>query len=443
MKKMVWLCLCLCSLAIPASAQSLWEDSDWSLTSQWEGVADVHTEKIRKSELVLKPRLEVPFGEVSQFTTLLRFRGDGVNELEPGEPEQNTVDFASRRKWLGERGDAELREFFVETEFGDLYLKMGKQQIVWGKADGLKVLDVVNPQSYREFILEDMEESRIPLWTMNAEFTVSDWDLQFLWIPDKTYNILPEPGAAFEFTSPLFQPAPPPPGVALLIEEPERPSRFWEDSDFGFRGSAFLGGWDLTLNYLYHYNDNPVLFRTIGLEQGIPTVRVEPEYKRTQLLGGTFSNAFDSLTFRGEWGHSNNRYFFVNDLNDEDGVDKSAEFAYVLGFDWQGFENTFLSFQWFQSSLDQHLSTMSREASESDTTVLLRRNFLNETLEAEVLWLQGYHRHDGLMRSKIRYDWSDAWKVWAGTDTFYGDPEGLYGQFDKNDQVRLGLEWSI
>jgi len=51
--------------------------------------------------------------------------------------------------------EAELREFYLETDWGKSYFTFGKQQVVWGKADGLKVLDVVNPQSFREFILED------------------------------------------------------------------------------------------------------------------------------------------------------------------------------------------------------------------------------------------------------------------------------------------------
>jgi hypothetical protein len=50
---------------------------------------------------------------------------------------------------IGQEQEAGLRELYLEAEWGRSYLTLGKQQVVWGKADGLKVLDVVNPQSFR------------------------------------------------------------------------------------------------------------------------------------------------------------------------------------------------------------------------------------------------------------------------------------------------------
>ena len=43
-----------------------------------------------------------------------------------------------------------LREAYVDTEVGDWDLRLGKQQVVWGTADGIKLLDIVNPTDFRE-----------------------------------------------------------------------------------------------------------------------------------------------------------------------------------------------------------------------------------------------------------------------------------------------------
>ncbi len=59
--------------------------------------------------------------------------------------------------------EAELREFYMEADWGKSYFTFGKQQVVWGKAGRLKVLDVVNSQSFQELYLEDFDNSRIPL----------------------------------------------------------------------------------------------------------------------------------------------------------------------------------------------------------------------------------------------------------------------------------------
>jgi hypothetical protein len=62
------------------------------------------------------------------------------------------------------------------------------------------------------------------------------------------------------------------------------------------RGSAFAGGWDITLDHLYHYNDNPILYRQISGTQ----VTIIPEYERTHLVGGALSNAFGDYIFANE-----------------------------------------------------------------------------------------------------------------------------------------------
>ena len=61
---------------------------------------------------------------------------------------------------------------------------LGRQQNVWGKADGLKVLDLVNPQDFRELILDDFDDSRIPLWAVNAEIPVAEVVVPLVWIPE-------------------------------------------------------------------------------------------------------------------------------------------------------------------------------------------------------------------------------------------------------------------
>src|SRR5690606_19261592 len=126
------------------------------------------------------------------------------DHLEPGQPSQATTDPLARPQLLGDRAELELRELYLEATAGAFYLRLGKQQIVWGTADGLKVLDVVNPQRFREFILADFEDSRIPLWTIDVETRVRGLDVQFVLIPEQTYRDLPGPDSPFAITAPRF-----------------------------------------------------------------------------------------------------------------------------------------------------------------------------------------------------------------------------------------------
>ena len=67
-----------------------------------------------------------------------------------------------------------LREAYVDMEQGDWSIRAGKQQVVWGTADGMKLLDMINPSDYGEMAQNQMEDSRVPVWMINAETTAED-----------------------------------------------------------------------------------------------------------------------------------------------------------------------------------------------------------------------------------------------------------------------------
>jgi len=62
-----------------------------------------------------------------------------------------------------------LREAYIDAEKDDVSFRVGKQQVVWGTADGMKLLDAINPTDYSEMAQNQMEDSRIPVWMINAE----------------------------------------------------------------------------------------------------------------------------------------------------------------------------------------------------------------------------------------------------------------------------------
>lgn len=67
-----------------------------------------------------------------------------------------------------------LREAYIDTTAGDWNIRAGKQQVVWGTADGAKFLDMINPTDYTEMAQNQMEDSRIPVWMLNSAKTLED-----------------------------------------------------------------------------------------------------------------------------------------------------------------------------------------------------------------------------------------------------------------------------
>lgn len=408
----------------------------------FEGAVNTRNTEAQKMELRIEPELEAEAPYSWDLKFIGRLRVDALDKLEPGRPDQGEISSYSRRLMIGDRADLELRELYGQRSFGNIFIRAGKQQIVWGQADGLKVLDVVDPQDFSEFILPDFEDSRIPLWSFDLEFPVNAVNVQLVWVPDRTYDDIPEEDAVYAFTAPELVPSPPA-GIATEINRTERPGRFFADSDAGFRLSTFQHGWDIAIMYFYHYSDVPVLFQSFSVQSGIPTVTVDPVYRRNSMAGLSFSNAFGNFTLRGEAAYFSDRYSLA-DLNDDpDGIVRTGEASYVLGVDWQGPAETFLSVQFFQSILTERPDGLIRDPAESTITFFVKKDYLNATLTPRFIWLHSLNNADGLLRPKISYEIMDDVRIWTGGDIFYGSSQGIFGQFNRNDRIVFGAEIGI
>ncbi len=429
---------CLFSVWQPVNAIEI--DSTITATTQW--MINTYDGNSQGLNLTLLPELEASFSNSWKIKSALRLRAEAIDGMQMNDLNRDSYSVYSKPALLNQNVELELRELTLQGNIGDTFLTLGKQQIVWGKADGLHVLDIVNPQSFREFILDDFDSSRIPLWTANIERTLANWDLQFLWIPDQTYHALPKQNATYAFTSSELVPSAPP-GVLVNIEKTRRPNNVLLDSDVGLRASTFWQGWDITFNYLYQYNNLPVLRQNLSIIGDHPVVTITPEYERTHVFGTTFSNAFSDWVVRGEIAYFTEHYFIGKNPLQNQGVIKSPELHYVLGLDWNAPLDILLSGQLIQSWIVNNADQTTRDKLDTTLTGLIRRNFMYDTLIAEVLVIANINNGDGLIRPKISYEWQDNIKTWVGADIFYGDKQGVFGQFDRQDRVVFGFEVSF
>jgi len=424
----------------PANAQII-KQGHWDLrtTVELESVYRTSEADFQKTELLVSPELNANLPFDIRLRGTGRFRADAFDKLEPGQPSQFELSDLNKRTYLGNQLDVELRELFIDFFAGPVFLKAGKQQIVWGKTDGLKLLDVVNPQNFREFILDDFEDSRIPLWSLMAEIPIGKIMAQVIWIPDRTYHKLPAEGGDFQFRAPEFT-IDLPDGFEATINPINRPDDFIGDSDVGLRLSAFMKGWDLTLNYLYHYYDTPVVTRLIEFEP-FQRVVVNQGYRRSHLAGLTFSNSFGDATIRGETAFSFNRYFRTDELSNADGIKKAHTFDYAIGLDWFGLNDMLLSVQLFQNRiLRDSAESLFRDRVDTRISLFIERTFMNERLDIEMLAVAGTNEKDGFIRPKVVYEWNSTTNVWVGFDGFRGDRQGLIGQFNRQDRILIGME---
>lgn len=64
-----------------------------------------------------------------------------------------------------------FRELYVDGIIGDWWLRVGKQQIVWGKTDFFRLQDVINPVDFgQHFFFDSFEDIRIPQWMASIQY---------------------------------------------------------------------------------------------------------------------------------------------------------------------------------------------------------------------------------------------------------------------------------
>lgn len=369
------------------------------------------------------------------LTAIGRIRLDTVDDLN----QSSTADtFSAVAKLFATKdwGSIELRELYWETFADNSFWRIGKQQVVWGEADGLKLLDVINPQNFREFVMDDFDDSRIPLWMFNAEFTLTENGvLQVLWIPDTTVHNLAPSGSPYAFSSSSIVPKRS--GDSAVQLSPEKaPRSLIKDSDIGLRYTDFLGGWDVSLNYLYHYVDEPIVSASAQTNS-----ELLQNYERSHLLGGTASSALGDWTIRAEIAFETNRYHRTK--QSLPGVVQANQWSSVIGLDYQGLSDQFISVQWFQSRINAGQAKLIEHSQEDSVTLLWESNFLNDTLTAKWLQIHSIDHGDGVFRPKLSYNLQSNLDIYLSADVFYGNKDTLFGQFDQGDRVSIGFEWGL
>ncbi len=410
----------------PGRLKELWQERvDGTAFVKNETALRLHSPRqFSKVQNWLETDLE---GELNDWVTLNMISRALLDPA--GHLESDTHDFAAGPidRWASDDFfQAELRELYLEIVYGDFDLRLGRQQVVWGESLGLRILDVINPQDFREFILDDFIDARIPLWGTRLNYTFKDWMFEGVWFLDFEENRAADLGSEWQFRSAgqldlLLQS----PFVQLAKTRKPQDGRL-SDSEVGFRITRFLRNMDLSLNYFYAWSDFPVAFRrTLGGSQ----VLIEPRHTRFHLLGGTFNYAFDVFVIRGEGGLTLGPHFVSTDPSEPDGIRQREYLSYVLGLDWTVNDNLMANFQFFQNVIFNKPKDIPDEAVNNIVSVFLRADFLNETLFPQLIALYGINFGELLIRPQVEYQINDFLSVTLGLDFFIGPCSGFFGQY--------------
>lgn len=351
------------------------------------------------------------------------------------------------------------RQVLLDGKVKTVDLKLGLQQVVWGQADGLRVLDVINPLDYREFILEDFLDSRRPLWMARADVPLGkaeNGSLQLIWVPYFAPARLPgaenEFGLGSSFGLGLIGAAQSGSGLppfAVRADPTTRPAYKLKSSQGGARYSRSVGSWDLTANYFFGWEDTPTSY-VGGFDfkpnDPLPTVVFKPSFDRKEVFGGTAATNFGSVVLRMEAGWNRNKPQAVTGIQDnagpiKNGFEKFGLFSSVAGLDWSAKTWLWISGQYFFQSINAPQSRLLFPRNNHLASIYFRTNFLRDTLRPEFFVLTGLNQWQFMIRPKLTKTIGDHWSVGVSADFLGGNQTNIFGYFDSRDRVVIELKW--
>jgi len=398
---------------------------------------------IRQSEI------KAGYGEAALIArTKKEHLGDGFAELRlrygmQGETQQQAI--------------IDVREAYVNTYVGPVDLRLGKQIVVWGRADLLNPTNNLTPNSFRNRSpIED--DRRLGNVGARAFLRLSPVRVEGVWMPMYVANELPA------IDLPLY----------VSYGDPTYPKAQLDQGLLAGRVHLELPGVEMSASYLHGYAPMPGLTLVSDkVDLDNPSIVISRTAYKQQVVGFDFSTALeDLLAIRGEAAYrrpyhykapdddyETDHYIAKPDLQYALGVDHTfgsvSVIAQYLGryvFDWEkekgatgGLDSTYLK---KDPSLDIVVNSaplqIRRELAQTSqilysqtkqiqhlATVRVEWLTAHDTLSISALGMVNFTTKEWMVAPKMGYHLSDSLIAYVGAEILTGPKDTLFGMVDQ------------
>ncbi len=360
--------------------------------------------------------------------------------------------------------DLDVYEAYFHLDQGPWQLRLGKQNVRWGKTDQLSPVDNINAQDLRQFILLDLEDRKIPNWMARLRYFHQDWTLEGVFIPFFEADELDYFGtdwALYRQAKQDVQDSRLPAEIKSFVQDlgvqKNTPSNTLGNSGLGFRVARELGQVDLAASWLTvketmpHIQTFPVQnlrvtgpFSARDIQDAadhpvpVPGEDIQVDYLRTRIYGLEFESVLQDFGIRGEAAYFDRQSFLQEDL-----TSTAREVIHVVaGLDYMGSSGWYANVQLSEQKIfdyQDHILFFK----EHNVSLLgeLSKEWARGTWEASAQGLyyltdKSWHLNPELTHSPL-----PALDLSLGLHMFQGESDTILGQFDGNDQAYLRVKY--
>lgn len=324
-----------------------------------------------------------------------------------------------------------LLEGYITAHYENADLRIGRQVLAWGRADGINPTDNLTPRDYT-VALPFEDDQRFGTTALKI-----DWYLS----TEHTLTF---------FTTPFFEPSkfPFPPGISL---RQTRPKRSLANAEAAVKFNKTSPGLDWSLSYFHGYS----LMPEIHPLPANPTL--ELRYPKINVIGADFARNFGRYGTRAEIA-----YIKTQDRGGQDPVAINPYLYAVAGVDRTFLDNLNVNLQLVGRWVDHYTNPNTiadpaiRAASMANAinfglqkranygiSTRISNKWFNDTLEIELLAFINFGRVNSYLRPLVTYAFTDHIKATLGADLYHGADDTPLGQLKRNRGVFSELRYSF
>lgn len=320
---------------------------------------------------------------------------------------------------LEDRTGVQLQEAYFNYQNDFLEIRAGRQIVVWGVADGLRVTDLISPVDYTEFMSSDYDDMRMAVDGFRIKYPGERMNAEIVYVPVPRY-----------FQMPLGEDNPWRPNLPEKagLDFPEGPDAKFKNGDFGTRVSFFLSNLDFSISALHTHNQSPV---SVVEPVSMDSVVIHGIHESMTMIGGDMSMPIGEFVLRAEIAE-----YFGEALGYASNLDYARKntFNALGGIDWYAGDNWTFMVQYLHKYIADYSHNLAAEKNSSEMTFRISKELLNNTLK---LSLYGVFDIDNLGyygRASGDYSVTDQVMLSLGYDHF-GGKRGQLASYDKNREV--------
>ncbi len=309
----------------------------------------------------------------------------------------------------------DLKDAYIQGYLSkDLDLKFGRQVVIWGKSDSIRITDIINPLDNREAGMVDIEDLRLSETMTRLDYFFGDWALSTILIHEPRLEIEPAFGSDYRPSDAFGTPIP-------YSQFPDRSEPSWniENTQYAMSLDGRFSGWDLSL-YAANVFDNRFNIELINTDP----VRY---YDKINMLGIAGNVVSGSWLLKAESA-------LINDINYRS-TDKKNRLDMLIGFDYMGIKDTVISLELANRHIfnyEEHMLTLTLEESAQQGTI---PDFVRQD-SMQIAFRSSYtFDHDN---ATVNYLLSLAGGNGPG-DSFDGGFQRLWLDYKYTDSVSLNL----